>query len=91
MKDGYEDFKHHQSDNRVNYSQLVEIGQFPMYLNLKVEILFAISYKLSEYPHHRRKKAIQSNPEFDYEASEKQGIDDPHWMKTSWEDLQASG
>ena len=32
--------------------------------------------------------AIQSNPEFDYNTSEKQRINGPHWMKTSWEDLR---
>ena len=31
---------------------------------------------------------IESNPEFDYVASEKQQIDGPHWEKTSWEDLR---
>ena len=31
---------------------------------------------------------MKSNPKFDYEVLEKQGIDEPHWMKTSWKDLQ---
>ena len=92
MKDGYEDYKRHQSDNRVNYSQVLALAggnwsnpnvSEPKSRDFMRNILQNLRISSSS-----PKNAIQSDPEFDYDTSEKQRIDDPHWMKTSWEDLR---
>lgn len=92
LKDGYEDFKRHQSDNRVNYSQVLALAggnwSNPNVSEPKSRDFIRNILQTLRISSSSPKKAIQSNPEFDYEASEKQGIDDPHWMKTSWEDLR---
>jgi phospholipid-translocating ATPase len=92
LKDGYEDYKRHQSDNRVNYSQVLALAggnwsnpnvSEPKSRDFMRNILQTLRISSSS-----PKNVTQANPEFDYDALEKQGIDEPHWMKTSWEDLR---
>ena len=92
MKDGYEDFKRHQSDNKVNYSKTLTLtggnwsnpniseSKSRNYLHTILQSLRISSKSPTD--------AIKFNPEFDYDTSEKQRIDGPHWMKASWEDLR---
>lgn len=91
LKDGYEDFKRHQSDNRVNHSKALALtggnwsnpnASEPKSRDFMRVILQSLRMS-STSP-----TAIGSNPEFDYAVSEKQRIDGPHWIETSWEDLR---
>ena len=92
LKDGYEDFKRHQSDNRVNFSKVHTLaggnwsnpnGSEPKSRDFIRSILQSLRLSSTSPV-----GAIESNPEFDYVVSEKQRIDGPHWEKTSWEDLR---
>ena len=92
MKDGYEDFKRHQSDNKVNYSKVLALtgGKWsnpnvsePKSRDFMRDILQSLRMSSTSPT-----GSIQSNPEFDYDASEEQRIHGPHWRNTSWEDLR---
>ena len=92
MKDGYEDIKRHQSDNRVNHSQVLTLtgGSWsnPNVSEPKSRDVWRSILKSLRISSSSATNAIQSNAEFDYDASEKQRIDGPHWIKTYWEDLR---
>lgn len=97
LKDGYEDVKRHQSDKRVNYSE-VRVLSGGDWLNMnrmrsksKTFIPGFISttsnpFMLSTTPPHE----IEVNGiEFDYSPTkEKVGRTGPHWKNTRWEDVR---
>lgn len=91
MKDGYEDFKRHQSDKRVNYSKTHSLAggnwSNPNVSQPKsrefIPDLLSSYQKFSTPP----TSATQSDLEFDYDTSEEQRIEGPHWKETLWEDL----
>ena len=92
MKDGYEDFKRHQSDKRVNFSQVLALtgGSWsnpnvsePKSRDFLRDVLQSLRISSTSTTN-----ANQSNSDFDYDVPEKERIDAPHWMKTSWEDLR---
>lgn len=89
LKDGYEDFTRHQSDRRVNYSKVYSLtGANQSNPNVsKPKSQNFLHYFL---PRHQTssKGAAQSDPRFDYDASEEQSINGPHWKETLWEDLR---
>ena len=93
LKDGYEDFKRHQADDRVNYSKTHTLkggnwsnpnaseGKSRNFMDYLLQSLHISSTSPSS-------GAIQSDLEFDYDASEEQRIDGPHWKDTFSEDLR---
>ena len=91
LKDGYEDFKRHQSDNRVNYSKSLALtaGNWsnPNVSEHKSRDIMRDILSSLRLSSSSQSSAIVSNSEYDYDTSEKQPIDGPHWKETSWEDL----
>ena len=92
LKDGYEDYKRHQSDKEVNYSKTHALTggnwsnpnvsepksrEFMRYLLQGLKIF-------STAPSN----TIQSDAEFDYDASDGKRIDGPYWNDTLWENLR---
>jgi phospholipid-translocating ATPase len=93
LKDGYEDYKRHQSDNTVNYSKTHTLAgrnwSNPNISERKSQnYMRIILQSLRMFSASSQTGAVESNPEFDYDPSEEQRIDGPHWRKTSWEDLR---
>jgi len=91
LKDGYEDFRRHQSDKRVNYSKVYALtggnGSNPNISEPKSRTFipdFLPSHQTSSTPPTGK---IHSDSEFDYHASEDQRINGPYWKETFWEDL----
>jgi phospholipid-translocating ATPase len=102
-KDGYEDFKRHQSDKKVNYSE-VRVLSGGDWLNLnsmrpksKTFIPGFITSRRKPVTPHVNNIALRHGEEdpgieFDYSpkdrlSDEKLGRMGPHWRKTRWEDM----
>lgn len=86
IKDGYEDFKRHQSDNKVNYSKTYALtgGNWsnpnvsePKSRSFIRDLLSSL--RISSTPPSSAN--IQSD-------SEAQRINEPYWKETCWEDLR---
>ncbi|KAF8801609.1 phospholipid-translocating P-type ATPase [Phlegmacium glaucopus] len=91
LKDGYEDFRRHQSDKKVNHHKVFSLSG-GNWSNRNVSERKSRSIIPDFSPRRKKsstplKGAIRPDLEFDYDASE-QGINGPHWKETFWEDLR---
>ncbi|KAF5331003.1 hypothetical protein D9619_005242 [Psilocybe cf. subviscida] len=89
-KDGYEDFKRHQSDRRVNNSRLRVLAG-GNHLNSNVTEAKSKTFVRALLPKSRNSGKFQ-DVEFDSDANESEGKDSSvsraHWKQTTWEDLR---
>lgn len=89
-KDGYEDFKRHQSDRRVNNSRLrVLAGE--NHVNANATEAKSKTFVRAILP-KSRKSGKSLDVEFDSDANVPRTTDDSpsraHWKQTTWEDLR---
>lgn len=82
LKDGYEDFKRHQSDEEVNFSQ-VRVLSGGDWVNHNATEAKSKSF----FPPIFSRRPKHGSPEFDYEGHSNTP-DKPHWKQTYWEDLR---
>jgi len=96
VKDGYEDFKRHQSDSQVNNSKLRVLSgdgwSNPNVTSAKSRSFFRSIIPTSVLPGSRKEPTADSSPlsapEYDYNGVDEQGNEGPHWKQVSWEDLR---
>ncbi|KAF9447871.1 phospholipid-translocating P-type ATPase [Macrolepiota fuliginosa MF-IS2] len=93
-KDGYEDFKRHQSDKKVNYSKVYALsgGEWSNRNPTKAKTkTFVRGIIPSRAPSARKMGSSDPTWAFDYEDADVQGQgahDRPQWKKILWEDLR---
>lgn len=89
-KDGYEDFKRHQSDRRVNNSRLRVLAG-GNHLNANVTEAKSKTFVRAILPKGRNSGKLE-DVEFDPGVNESEAKDSsvsrPHWKQTTWEDLR---
>ncbi|KAF9478485.1 phospholipid-translocating P-type ATPase [Pholiota conissans] len=89
LKDGYEDFKRHQSDTQVNFSRVhvlsTEGWSNPNHNQAKSKSFLPTIFS-------SRPKASSSRNPIEYDDEISDGVPDgsaiPHWRETYWEDLR---
>ncbi|KXN91396.1 Putative phospholipid-transporting ATPase C24B11.12c [Leucoagaricus sp. SymC.cos] len=91
-KDGYEDFKRHQSDKKVNYSKVYKLtgGGWVNNNATKAKSKTFIRGIIPDRSRKARRLSTgDSSVAYDYDEPFKPDVDDPpHWERALWEDVR---